>query len=503
MYKIVVVEDELIESQALVSLLKEEFSGLLEVFSASNGVEALTLIHGERPSILICDINLPGISGLEVIASAKAKDKEILSLILTSYSYFEYAQEAVKLGVEDFMIKPVSIDKMKNTIYEMINKLDSKKTTKTQTTQLLLRMTEMKPIIESDCIHSIIRNASVDEIARYFSLLNIAPKMGLCIVFQEEGFQLFQVQMFMKSVEEFGYRCMLDNYYDVHVLFVFGLAAVSDTDIKFLETLIITSFQWFDKIGVSDIYQQYEDFYKSYMDAILKISKPVKLSKDQTFSNEQIDYLRHVNEVCRDLNEGFIKFDKEGVDKKLNMFYLEILYFDKAFLVKVIYNFNKTLLYLFNQEFNTKITIYNEAFIIEINNENPYEQLLGNMEKVIHNLWDIINATSLSASKDLVKKALAYIALNYTKPITLNQVAKNLGVTPFYISTLLSKQTDKNFTDLVTHYRIEKSKKMLKEDRQIKDIAFELGFQSHNYFTKVFKKIMGVTPKEYKSKYQG
>ncbi|MFR5748436.1 MAG: response regulator, partial [Thomasclavelia spiroformis] len=71
-------------------------------------------------------INLPGINGLETIASAKKINKDIVSLVLTSYNYFEYAKEAIKLGVEDFIIKPVSNEKMFNAIYQVINKIDSR-----------------------------------------------------------------------------------------------------------------------------------------------------------------------------------------------------------------------------------------------------------------------------------------------------------------------------------------------------------------------------------------
>lgn len=75
---------------------------------------------------MICDINLPGINDLETIAGAKKINKDIVSLVLTSYNYFEYAKEAIKLGVEDFILKPVSNEKMFNAIYQVINKIDSR-----------------------------------------------------------------------------------------------------------------------------------------------------------------------------------------------------------------------------------------------------------------------------------------------------------------------------------------------------------------------------------------
>ena len=127
MYRILVVEDEEIERKAFVSLLKEHFSQSLIVYNASNGMEALEILKDVDIDILVSDIDLPGINGLETIGFAKKINKDIVSLVITSYNYFEYAQEAIKLDVEDFILKPVSIENMCNIIYQIINKIDKKK----------------------------------------------------------------------------------------------------------------------------------------------------------------------------------------------------------------------------------------------------------------------------------------------------------------------------------------------------------------------------------------
>ena len=91
MYRILVVEDEEIERKAFVSLLKEHFSQSLIVYNASNGMEALEILKDVDIDIIVSDINLPGINGLETIGFAKKINKDIVSLVITSYNYFEYA----------------------------------------------------------------------------------------------------------------------------------------------------------------------------------------------------------------------------------------------------------------------------------------------------------------------------------------------------------------------------------------------------------------------------
>ena len=291
MYKILVVEDEEIERKALVALLKEHFQGSLVVYNAANGMKALEILKDEDVQIIVCDINLPGINGLETIGFAKKINKDIVSLVLTSYNYFEYAKEAIKLGVEDFILKPVSIEKMCNTIYQIINKIDSKKNEKNQTTQLVLKMEEIKPIVESDCIHSIVQNSRYEEIRKYFSLLNIAPKSGFCLVFQEDSFQKYQVHSFITEIEDLGCRCMKDSYYEVHVLFVFSFVRLSSHDIAIYEALIKKYFDGLDQMGVGTICMNYENFYNSYVSAIKNIGCSIELKENNMVNNHLVDYL--------------------------------------------------------------------------------------------------------------------------------------------------------------------------------------------------------------------
>lgn len=501
MYKILVVEDEEIERKALVTLLKEHFLESLIVYNASNGMEALEILKDTGADILVCDINLPGINGLETIAFAKKINKDIVSLVLTSYNYFEYAKEAIKLGVEDFILKPVSIENMCNIIYQIINKIDRKKNEKNQTTQLVLKMEEIKPIVESDCIHSIVQNSRPVEIRKYFSLLNIVPKSGFCLVFQEDSFQRNQVHLFIEEIEDLGCRCMKDSYYEVHVLFVFSLAKLSDQDISIFEALIKKYFYGLDQMGVGNICENYENFYESYVTAIKNIGFAIELKVNDSKNNLSINYSSDIEKLCQNLIKDFLKFDTLNMQRRINLFYLEVLYTDKASLLKTIHIFNETLITLFNQEFKAKIDLHDQEYLIKLDTDNPYRDLLDKINDFLDSLVKSIDKVNNKSSNVLVKKALAYISVNYKKTITLNSVAEYLGVTPFYISNLLSTHTSKNFTDLVTEYRIEKAKEMLKGNYQIKEIAFELGFKSHNYFSKVFKKVTGLTPKEYKSKF--
>lgn len=132
------------------------------------------------------------------------------------------------------------------------------------------------------------------------------------------------------------------------------------------------------------------------------------------------------------------------------------------------------------------------GYVIKLDMDDPYHDLLDKINELINVIVKTIEKNDTKTSNVLVKKALNYISNNYNKAITLNNLTTYLEVTPGYISNLLSNYIAKNFTDLVTEYRIDKAKQMLKEKYQIKEIAFGLGLGSQNYFSNVFKKSYGI-----------
>ena len=119
----------------------------------------------------------------------------------------------------------------------------------------------------------------------------------------------------------------------------------------------------------------------------------------------------------------------------------------------------------------------------------------------MHRLYDPIVEERFRNTNQLVRQAVRYIDANYRKQITLGDMADDLQISPFYLSKLLNNSLHKTFTELVSERRVEASKELLKSGKRIKEIAYEVGFQGQNYFTKIFKKYTGVTPKMYKNSF--
>ena len=132
---------------------------------------------------------------------------------------------------------------------------------------------------------------------------------------------------------------------------------------------------------------------------------------------------------------------------------------------------------------------------------NIHQEVPLYLHMQMHRLYDPIVEERFRNTNQLVRQAVRYIDANYRKQITLSDMADALQVSPFYLSKLLNNSLHKTFTELVSERRVEASKELLKSGKRIKEIAYEVGFQGQNYFTKIFKKYTGVTPKMYKNSF--
>ncbi|WP_280681256.1 MULTISPECIES: response regulator [unclassified Breznakia] len=496
MFRILVIEDEEIERQALVRLLKERFSHSLEVYHASNGIEGLQNYYKYKPTIVLSDINIPGMNGLKLLAKIKEDNAQTSCIVLTSYNYFEYAHEAIKLGVENFLLKPIQDDTLCNSIQQVLDTIRHKANNDTQASQLVSKMEAMKPILESDCIQGIVENSTSEELKRVFRLLNIIPKDGFAIVLKNvKGIKSVALR-YIKEIRELGYYCMKDNYYGYLIIFVLSVKAIDEDERMQMEVNLNRFFRNHKSVGIGTIAKSVDEYHQSFLIAIQQMGNAItlKASTQQVDVNEVFD----VKRFCETLVHDFVKLDAATIKEKIDSFYMQIIYYDAHALVQVLKDFQTILICTVNKEFNAKITIDDLDCPITIHETTLYSNVNKQLQMLVENLF-FMTRNDIS-SHTLVRKAVAYISLRYTNTITLSQVASYLDVTPFYLSRLLSTHLHKTFTDLVTELRIEKSKKLLSEDKKIKEIAYALGFKSQNYFTKVFKKVTGITPMEYKQK---
>ena len=126
-YTLLIADDEAMERKALSRIVSKRYKDAVKIVEAANGLDALEKIGIYKPDIIFCDIKMPGKSGLEVIREIKKKTPEQIAVFLSAYDYFEYAREAVSLGVQEYLLKPVSDEEVCTLMRMLLEKLEKKR----------------------------------------------------------------------------------------------------------------------------------------------------------------------------------------------------------------------------------------------------------------------------------------------------------------------------------------------------------------------------------------
>lgn len=498
MCTILIAEDEKIERDSLKSILKNYFKNSIRIIIAKNGREALELYESELPDIVLMDINMPKLNGLEAIEQMKQLHHHSIYLVLTSYDYFNYARDAIHLGVEDFLLKPAKPEEIIKTISHAVSSIKITRNQEATTTALLKKYAEIQPMLEQECLYAILTRSTELDIQKHLRRLNMIVKYAICIIVvapQKEDVQMLRLKQDLCDV---GYGCLYGYIQQRHVFYLMHNTQILNQDLEVIEYILAQHHVKNWPVGIGTVQSKIKDFPLSYSQAVRTIHS---YGEHEYFSFSQ--HQREPEQIEISLGNyeeqmiiAFQRLDEEQMNKLIHELAQELLLCDIQEILKQV----KILIHDLIHQLHAYVQIdIDETSLPKfvLKEEDKYQNLEVSLHYVLHALFQPISKERYQESSALAKQAIAYIQQNFRKPISLNDLAKHLSVTPFYVSKIIKSSFGKNFTDVVAEVRIEEAKHLLKDDYRVKEIAYMVGFQSQSYFAKMFKKMVGVTPSEY------
>lgn len=498
-----IVEDEQIERETLYKIVKECFPQCHLVICAKNGKEALVLYEEYEPNIILADINIPGINGLEVIRKIKGKNHEVEFLVLSSYNYFEYAQEALRLGADDFILKPYTINYLKEALEKIIEHIEKKHTESRDRSKLLEKINEITPVLENNVVYAIVSNENELNLRTSLRLLDPMICWGFCFLLKGSTYDFTYVKSIAEGFKGRGYRCIKELFHGVQIFYVFGNHIMEQANIvhlsSYIEAMKIDSYQY----GIGSIESDVQRFHQSYRIACNRFDDTRSVFEqlmDREERNNGKEMLR-VERYIERFMHMFIQMDEEGLKAVCHRLNVQLIPLNKDQIIPYVDAFFTLLKEKAQHEYPQAKIHDIEIQQLKISN-NIYQEVPLYVRFYINKIYDAIVKERFKNTSLLVKQAIQYIDRNYRKQITLSDIAEELQVSPYYVSKLLSTSLHKTFTELIAQRRVEASKELLKSNKRIKEIAYMVGFQGQNYFAKIFKKYTGVTPKVYKNSFE-
>ena len=548
MVKVYLVEDEIIIRQSIKNSIDWEKEGYEFVGDASDGELALPVILKEKPDILITDIRMPFMDGLELSRMVKAELPDIKIVILSGYDDFEYAKQAIKIGVAEYLLKPVSSAVLLEHLSEIAEKVRNEREDLALKKVYYQEMQENEELIKMKFLGELISGklslADAMEKGKRFHM-NLSGPFYRIILFkfiQEDRVKAGQSEDLARAYAAVGNY--VDGLKDAFRFqrgvegWAFLLTSVEEdmeaqTE-RFIEGLkeVIAPFEaltWFGGIG-SEAARLRELRY-SFREADKAFAGRFVQEPNQIISVEQLNYEQLDNEFDANIFGEINQFDQiitrflssgslEEVESFVGALFTEISedHFRSLMIRQyIIMNIYATVL-AFCKKLRKDTGADGEAagqMESLRENEEILKRAVSTAESVddikayigtlLDHAIELRNTVSGRRYSEIIQTAKARIEQDYmSEDISLNSVAAEVCMSPSYFSSVFSKEMGKTFIEYLTEVRMEKAKQYLAcSSMKTSEISYEVGYKDPHYFSYIFKKTQGCTPKEYRAARKG
>ena len=516
--KIFLVEDEIVIRNGIKNSIEWEKEGYEFVGEASDGELAYPMIVKERPDILITDIKMPFMDGLELSRLVRKELPELKILILSGYDEFDYAKEAISLGVTEYLLKPVSSAKLLETLKGVSVIIEQER----EERDLLKRYSEeMKESTEHEKMRFF--GQLISEDLTMGEILETGKKFEMDLSAQAYEVILFKILTSLKndgSGEHLAEACDAVEELAARLPYVYGFQRGVDGWAFLMtaedEAQMKERAERFAGIGCAvlrlrELRRSFREADKAFAGRFTHDPNQIITTRELQGVHDMDDFqVRGFGEIER--TRGQIeKFLNNGTEE-------EIESFSRAYIDEIsVENFRSSLMrqYIIMDVYIVIMSFCEKLEISDARLKEDVEELKEAMQK-IHSLEEIrkwmirlltraIEARDTASGRrysDIIEAAKIQIENTYmAENISLNTVAASVGMSPSYFSSVFSREVGKTFVEYLTETRMEKAKELLMcSPLKTSEIGYEVGYKDPHYFSYIFKKTQGCSPKDYRAR---
>jgi len=536
MYKLLIVEDEAEVRYGIRNNIDWRSMGFEVMAEAGNGREALDLIENTKPDVVITDITMPIMDGLELSCILRKEYPTIRTIILTGYDDFRFAQRAIKYGVSDYLLKPVLPDDLSKLMLRIKDEIDAEIAEKEDIQKLRLYYQQSIPIIKDKFLTSLITArtdndeienkkasleldlegegfaaaaASIDsesaggwdndgndsELLK-FAILNIAQEIIRKHSMGEVFFHVNNLAFILK----FDKYDIESNYQSAYTL----LEEIRQSVERYLKVTIT--------LGIGNICNSLQKINESYRTAVTALDYKLIMGGNRVIYIGDIEPQTTYNLVYDEIKErnliNSIKFGtKKDVSKAVEALFNEIgvctasLKECQLYLLEILASIAK-LSRSFQIDTDDIIKIDHNLFI-EIFSLDNICDIRNRIEEICLNAMERIQSNRKTNTEKIMDQAKAYIEKNYRDyNLTIQKISNYLHISSSYFSMIFRKEAGETFLNYLIGIRIKAAKELMQDpDLKIFEIAERVGYPDLNYFSYFFKKNTGMSPREYRNNY--
>lgn len=540
MLKIFLAEDEVIVRETIKRMIPWENLGFELVGEAADGEMALPLLLRQKPDLLITDIKMPFMDGLTLAKVAKKEIPGLKVVILSGYDDFNYAKQAINIGVEDYLLKPITKNALLERLTEIRSRYEHEKTQKEYYEKFHREMQAYEKNSSRDFFEALV-SGSMDMMEIY----RRSEKLGLDIVAeaynvliftmnceedfsgQREGYSEWEAES-LELLEEFFsentsamlFRC---NIFSYGVLIKGQKETIGEntrscvSEIQRILDRKEQKRQWF--VAAGEPVERLSQIQKSYYSASRAFSQRYLYDENILYYDEMASMEK--KNVTEDDSTYLQKVDVNALNPAILQKFLS------NGLLEETENFVKDYFYAIGQEpleslvFRNYVTLNVRfsvmSFLKEIGcdtrtleqedtedvlseSSKSLENAIAYAEKIISQAIVLRDQNSGNKNRSILKTAVDFIDSHYTEEdMSLNKAANAANVSANHFSALFSQNMGQTFIEYLTNLRMNKAKEYLRcTSMRSSEIAGEIGYKDAHYFSYLFKKTQGMTPSDYR-----
>ena len=540
MLKIFLAEDEVIVRETIKRMIPWEDLGFELVGEAADGEMALPLLLRQKPDLLITDIKMPFMDGLTLAKVAKKEIPGLKVVILSGYDDFNYAKQAINIGVEDYLLKPITKNALIERLTEIRSRYEHEKTQKEYYEKFHREMQAYEKNSSRDFFEALV-SGSMDMMEIY----RRSEKLGLDIVAeaynvliftmnceedfsgQREGYSEWEAES-LELLEEFFsentsamlFRCNIFSY----GVLIKGQKETIEENTRSCVSEIQRIFdrkeqkrQWFVAAGepVERLSQIQKSYYSAsrafshrylYDENILYYDEMASMEK-KNVTEDDSTYLQKVD--VNALNPAILqKFLSNGLLEETENFVkdyfcaigqepLESLVFRNYVTLNVRFS---VMSFLKEIGCDTRTLEQEDTEDVLSESSKSLENAIAYAEKIISQAIALRDQNSGNKNRSILKTAVDFIDSHYTEEdMSLNKAANAANVSANHFSALFSQNMGQTFIEYLTNLRMNEAKEYLRcTSMRSSEIAGEIGYKDAHYFSYLFKKTQGMTPSDYR-----
>ena len=520
LYKVILVEDDPLIRQGLSKIIAWDECGLEIVKCASDGKNALEFLENEAVDICITDIKMPKIDGLTLMKKCNQASYKMKYIILSGYTDFELVKEAIQIGVENYLVKPVNKVEMIQTLMTIVEKLDSEQKNQEvmnngikvfrenllyrwiagQITydEFLERKTHLGFAISNDYMVGIIRLLPIERAA--------------CEAKQHREEKERHLKNLVSMINNYteGSTGILDLNGDLIMLFpkanrnAFQIKEFVNKMIR----VVSSNKKFYVFGGMGEVVESPNEIEKSFYQAKFILDNYAMCSENKMVWHKEIG--EHINGIPSNywdkmlaLSNKFNMNDKAEIFEVLDELFGCIEYptgirwetlqaFGVIFMGDI---FQKVIKYRPHSAIELE---YLELQLVEIYQCSTLKEMIEWMKEMVDKIL-VISSENVGKYSKSICGLIQYMKYNYNSDMCIKNTAEIFQLNPVYLGKLFFQETGTTFTEYLNELRVNEAKKLLiNTDVKIQKIAEKVGYQNTNYFYAIFKKNTGVTPAEFR-----